>query len=153
MLKVAIFALALVGAAGVAVAQSIDSVDEAWAIASRNSVSPDEWTMAYVDNAQAAFIKNEPVSDSAYWVMMLDTEDLTSTLAVAQIECGRSSWSFGTSTIRSWSGEFISSSPGSAPDYVVPGSVGQAIYDRLCIGVPDSAGRTIWLPVQPNRSN
>ena len=125
-------ALGVAALAGPVAAQSIDSAEEAWAIARRNSVTPEGWRLMNVDASTAAFLSLTGGADTGRWVATLDADAMQIEFGLVQADCRAGVWRWRQSSTRDWSGNFVSD--GGATDYVapVPGSVGEAIFAAIC---------------------
>lgn len=115
-------------------AQSIDSHEEAWAIAARQSVTPAEWTLVNWSLRDAIFIRK--LTSGPYrpesWVVFIFADNLTAEFRYIHANCQTSEYWSTQSSTRDWRGGFLGSAGAKAPERAVPGSVGEAIVSDLC---------------------
>ena len=137
--------------ASVAAAQTFDTREEAWGLAVRNGVTVDEWDLVHVDSEQAAFVRKTWEPDSSVWIALFDTEDMTVTFGLSQIDCQNRTWGARQGAVRTWSGELVRTSEPEAPSYVVPGSVGEKVLIAACSVTGLRAPPPITLPIEPTR--
>ncbi len=133
-LRVVLIIMALFGGSHPAFAQSIDSQEEAWTIAARQSITPAEWTIVDYDADSAVFVKKFPSgsSRSESWVAFIFADDLTATLSYMHADCRTHEFWSSQSSTRGWNGSFLSSGGQTTRERAVPGSVGETILDELC---------------------
>jgi hypothetical protein len=131
---VALTVATFTGLAAPARSQTIDSQDEAWAIAGRQSITPAEWTLVDYDAEAAAFVKKLPAGPfrSESWVAFIFADSLTATLSYLHADCGTSEFWSSQSSTRDWNGTFLRSSGSTVRERAVPGSVGEAMLESLC---------------------
>jgi hypothetical protein len=142
---------ALFTLAGVAFAQANDDEDAAWEMGALGGVTRDSWTLAHADRQRAAFIENQPTNEGRWTVVFVDARNSTITTAEADVGCPPKIWSLGPSTVVNWTNGQSTNRPQIETRPIVPGSIGEKIYDLLCHVITDENGRTIYLPVYPNR--
>ena len=132
MLKITMIAsLALL--AGSASAQSIDSVEEAWTIAKRNGVTPQQWDLVHVKQTEAAFLLNRSTgASSRFWVAYVDTADLSTVLMLVDFQCRDRTYQIAESSTRTWLGNETSSSGRNAVQSAPPGSIIERVLDTAC---------------------
>ena len=123
--------------------QSIDTHEEAWAIANRNGITREAWSEVYADASMAVFVRNQPVGGES-WIALVDADDLTVSLTLSSIDCARETWVSSQGSVRSWAGETIRAT-GQETAQIVPGSVGSKVYERFCpSGTSTTPGRRLY---------